>query len=423
MRVLIAATGSYGDIYPFVAIGREMKRRGHDVRFFSSAYFAPLAREHGLSAFGIGPVEAYENAIRNPNAFDPWKGFGLVADASLQYVAEAYRVMDEQVSPGDSVVIASTLSFAARLFQETRQVPTVAMHVAPVIFRSASKPARFLSSSLPPLPPVANRLLFWFADKLVVDPLFCPRFNRLRADLGLPPIRRMFGDWMHSSDLVVGLFPEWFGPPQPEWPRNLRLTSFPLYDGSGTEGLEEGASAFLAQAKRPVLFTAGTAATSAASFFAESVEACRIADLSGLLVTRYPEQIPRLLPPNVRHFQYLPFSVALPRVTAVVHHGGIGTTSQALRAGTPQLVRPFAFDQFDNARRLEELGVARWFPAKKYRARAVAEALLELTKSDAVRIAVLACKARLASDGGQDGVSSTCDVVLNLMARQAGAGR
>jgi UDP:flavonoid glycosyltransferase YjiC (YdhE family) len=417
MRVLIAATGSYGDIYPFVAIGREMKRRGHEVRFFSSAYFAPLAREHGLPAFGIGPVEAYEKAIRNPNAFDPWKGFGLVADASLQYLAEAYRVMDEHISRGETLVIASTLSFAARLFQETRNVPTVTMHVAPVIFRSASKPARFLESSLPPLPPAANRLLFWLADKLVVDPLFCPRFNRMRAGLGLPPIQRMFGDWMHSSDLVVGLFPEWFGPPQPEWPKNLRLTSFPLYDGSGAEGLEEEASTFLARAKRPVLFTAGTAATSATRFFAESAEACRIADRSGLLVTRYPEQIPRHLPPNVRHFHSLPFSVALPRVSAVVHHGGIGTTSQALRAGIPQLVRPFAFDQFDNARRLQELGVGRWFPAKRYRATAVAEALSEITSSEAVRRAVEACKARLASEGDCHGVSSTCDVVLKVMER------
>jgi UDP:flavonoid glycosyltransferase YjiC (YdhE family) len=418
MRVLIAATGSYGDIYPFLAIGREMKRRGHDVRFFSSAYFAPLARDHGLPAFGIGPVEAYESAIRNPNAFDPWKGFGLVADASLQYLAEAYRVMDEHISRGDTLVIASTLSFAARLFQETHGVPTITMHVAPVIFRSASKPARFLQSDLPPLPPMANRMLFWLADKLVVDPLFCPRFNRMRADLGLPPIRRMFGEWMHSSDLVVGLFPEWFGPPQPEWPRNLRLTSFPLYDGSGTEGLEEEASTFLARAKRPVLFTAGTAATFASRFFAESAEACRIADLSALLVTRYPEQIPSHLPPNVRHFRYLPFSVALPRVSAVVHHGGIGTTSQALRAGIPQLVRPFAFDQFDNARRIQELGVGRWFPGKRYRASGVAEALTELTSSDAVRGAVEACKARLASEGDGHGVSSTCDVVLELTERR-----
>jgi len=50
----------------------------------------------------------------------------------------------------------------------------------------------------------------------------------------------------------------------------------------------------------------------------------------------------------------------LPHCAAIVHHGGIGTTSQALAAGIPQLIRPMAFDQFDNANRIEKLGCGRW---------------------------------------------------------------
>lgn len=61
----------------------------------------------------------------------------------------------------------------------------------------------------------------------------------------------------------------------------------------------------------------------------------------------------------------MPFASLLPRVAAVVHHGGIGTTADAFRAGTPQLIVPFAYDQFDNGLRAKRLGVADVLLAKR----------------------------------------------------------
>ena len=76
-----------------------------------------------------------------------------------------------------------------------------------------------------------------------------------------------------------------------------------------------------------------------------------------MFLTQYPEQLPARLPNGVRHFNYIPFSTVLPRAAAFVHHGGIGTTAQALAAGVPQLVVPLAHDQPDNAVRIRHLGV------------------------------------------------------------------
>jgi len=67
--------------------------------------------------------------------------------------------------------------------------------------------------------------------------------------------------------------------------------------------------------------------------------------------------------------------VVFPRAAAVIHQAGIGTLSQAMRSGRPQLIVPFAFDQPDNARRAAELGVARVLPAKKVSSRALASEL------------------------------------------------
>jgi UDP:flavonoid glycosyltransferase YjiC (YdhE family) len=412
MRVLIAATGSYGDIYPFVAIGRDLKRRGHDVRFFASSYFTPLVERSGLTAVGIGSPDAYEAVIRHPDVFHPKKGIRLVARTNLEYLPEVYERMDEQIVPRETIVIGSTLAFAARLFQETRGVPTATVHLAPSLFRSAVAPPRFDESGLlEKLPAFVNRALFYVVDRLVVDPTFCPGFNRFRAGLGLPPVKGLFGDWMHQANVVVGLFPSWFAEKQRDWPGNIHLTGFPLEDGSKSgESLSQEAAKFLDSAKRPVIFTAGTAATTETRFFEESAEACRLAGIDGIFLTRYREQVPRDLPGNVRHFDYLPFSLSLPRVHALVHHGGIGTSSQALAAGVPQLVRPLAYDQFDNAHRLVRIGAARVLSPARYRAPAVAAALDELTGSEAVRAAALVLvKRKLES---YDAVSATADVIL-----------
>src|SRR5205823_5729755 len=104
----------------------------------------------------------------------------------------------------------------------------------------------------------------------------------------------------------------------------------------------------------------------------------------GLLLTRFPEQVPEGLPETICHVAYAPFSQVLPKAAALVHHGGIGTTAQALAAGIPQLVMPMAHDQPDNAARLERLGVGRTLYPKAYRGPAVAQRLGELLASEQV---------------------------------------
>ena len=91
-----------------------------------------------------------------------------------------------------------------------------------------------------------------------------------------------------------------------------------------------------------------------------AVNACRELNRPGLLLSTFPENFPPDLPETVRPLSYVSFSQLLPHCSAIVHHGGIGTTSQALAAGIPQLIRPLAFDQFDNASRVEKLGRGRW---------------------------------------------------------------
>src|SRR5207253_413252 len=125
----------------------------------------------------------------------------------------------------------------------------------------------------------------------------------------------------------------------------------------------------------------GSAMKQGKAFFAAAVEACVKLGRRGMLLTRFPEQVPSPLPDGIRHFEYVPFSQVFPRAAAVVHHGGIGTTAQALAAAVPQLVMHMAHDQPDNAARVLRLGVGRPISPKAFRAPAVAKALHALSSS------------------------------------------
>jgi len=183
---------------------------------------------------------------------------------------------------------------------------------------------------------------------------------------------------------VIGFFPDWYAAPQPDWPPQTRLTGFPCFDEGSDEVLPQEVEEYLRQGEAPLVFMPGSLMQGAEHFFAESVGACLKLGRRGILLTRFAHQLPGELPEEVRHFDYVPFSLLLPRAAALVHHGGIGTASQALRAGVPQLIHPLAFDQHDNAARLRRLGVGDRIDPSRFRAPAVAERLESLLTAPSV---------------------------------------
>jgi UDP:flavonoid glycosyltransferase YjiC (YdhE family) len=130
----------------------------------------------------------------------------------------------------------------------------------------------------------------------------------------------------------------------------------------------------------------------------------------GILLTQFAEQVPPSLPAGVRHFAYVPFSRLLPRAAALIHHGGIGTTAQGLRAGIPHLVMPMAHDQPDNAARLKRLGVGDWLKPAAFRGPAVAARLQRLLTDDTIPPA---CREVAARFHGVDPAAEACRVIEN----------
>jgi UDP:flavonoid glycosyltransferase YjiC (YdhE family) len=319
-------------------------------------------------------------------------------------------VLEGLWEPGRTVIGAQLLAFGARIFAEKHGVPLATIHLQPMAFLSVAHPPHSLPWLNERSPRPVRELFGWLADASGALALG-PSINGLRREVGLPPARRLLTRWVHSPDRIIGLFPEWYASPDPDWPPQARLTGFPLYDEADVTPPPPDLESFLDGSDPPIVFTPGSANLFAAGFFRAAVEACERLGRRGVLLTRHAEQVPRSLPPSVRHFGYAPFSLLLPRAAALVHHGGIGTVAQGLAAGIPQLVMPLSYDQPDNAVRLQELGVGKALPPKRFTGANCARALEELLASEEVRrrCAALAAKTR---EG--DPLAETCDLIEAL---------
>ena len=235
--------------------------------------------------------------------------------------------------------------------------------------------------------------------------------NELRRELGLDPVKHIIRDYWHSPQRVIGMFPPWFAPPPSDWPAGLTLTGFPLFDEPDLSPISRELEAFLRAGNAPIAFTPGSAMWQAHDFFDASVAACVKLGRRGLLLTRHRDHLPAKLPDSVLHVHYAPFSTLLPRCAAFVHHGGIGSSAQALASGVPQLVSPFTHDQPDNAARLLKLGVARIAAHSKYSGERVAGSMATMIESKDV---AASCREVASKFVGVDAIGRTCDLIESL---------
>ena len=360
MKIIITALGSGGDVFPFIVLGQALQQRGHTVVLMANPHFADAVDQAGLSLAPLGTESDYLAFLQQPGIWDNQSGFRLIWRYLIDLTPRILAAIEEYIIPGKTVLIGSTLSLATRLAQERHDLPATMIHLAPHCFLSAHA---FPVTSTRPLPgwlPLwARWTLLTVMDRLLIDATCAKSLNAVRTSLDLPPVRSVMRRWLHSPDLTIGAFPAWFAAPQPDWPPSAIATGFLQRHSPADNALPDSVQAFLDAGEPPLLFTPGTGMVQARAFFACAVQTVAQLERRALFVTGFSENLPDRLPPTILTAAYLPFDQLLPKVAAIIHHGGIGTVAAGLAAGIPQLVIPFAFDQFDNAVRVTRLGVGR----------------------------------------------------------------
>lgn len=352
-KVIVTAIGSAGDVHPLLGVARALALRGHDVVFCTHAPFEAIVRRCGFAFVPIGTAAEYEAAMENPALWDPRTSFRTLWQVIAPTLRPHYDAL-RALTDGDTVLVGTLWAFSARFMQELHGTPYVSVQVSPSTLLSAHAPPTHPRLTIParwPLP--VKAALMTLIERQVLDRTCGPALNAVRREFGLAPARRVLGRWLHSTDGVLCLFPGWFAPPQPDWPSNHQQSGFPLFNDIATPDEDVALDAYLAAGEPPVVFTAGSTRVDHAAYARAVADALRANGARGILLSPH-DAAPdgdRLL---VRRF--VPMRKLLPRCRALVHHGGIGTAALAFEAGIPQVVTPFAHDQFDNAQRVAVSG-------------------------------------------------------------------
>lgn len=366
-RIIIATTGTIGDIYPFVTLAQHLKARQHDVHMFLPEPYADFMQTQEVAYTLFGERAVFQATLDDPDLWNEHKGFGVVWKGLSPYFGVLREIVAAQPTTRPCILFCHPLLVPLAAIAKTVRpdLKILTAYLAPSNLCSSHDFLTLGSLKIPAWLPLSWRRGVWqLVHRFSVGPAMLPLLNAFRAQYALPAVDDFFAHVLTTPDAAIGLFPTWFAAKQPDWPSPLFETDFPLLPATAPT-LSPALHAFLAAGDKPIVFTPGSGHQQAASYFKIALNVLKKLGRRGLFLTYHADHLPASLPPEVMWVEHAPFDQLLPHVAALVHHGGIGTTATACRAGVPQLVIPYAFDQFDNACRVKKHGLGETILARQ----------------------------------------------------------
>lgn len=390
-RVVMAVSGTAGDILPLIALGSHLAARGHEVSLVSHAPFARQASAAGIEFESLDTVDEYEELLRSSEAL-----VGRVYD--LAHVGESvgwYHTADRRRREFSAV--------ADRV--HGRRAVVIGRYVSNSVAMAAAESegvGRAWSLVSP------HALAEATAIGELHGPAYLARVNAERAEFGLADVANWL-DWTEKVGVRLCLWPEWFAPDSAvgRSAANSSRVGFMPEDGND-EPLPGELWDFLADGDAPVVVTAGSGRMIARGFFSAAVGGALRTRRRIVLVSRFVDELPTWTGSEILRLQTAPLAKLLPRAAAIVHHGGIGTSATALAAAVPQLVLAEGVDRPDNGRRLHDLGVAEVLPPPAWTSANVAAALDRLT-APSLHQELQRCAALVRRDAGDGRAGRTVE--------------
>lgn len=402
MRILFVPFGSEGDINPLIWLAEGLAERGHTPVFMMTPHYARLIKRQGFAFVPMGTEEDFERFARDPRLWDRMQGPHMVVKGMVETLS-AYRTAFAETGGNFDLIVTSSFALGAASLAEKAGIPRLALHMQPVCLRSEFDCPLFMEELdwLRRSPRWVKRWFFRFIDFAFFRSAQKP-LNNFRREIDLPPLRHFFDEAVNGAQGIAALFPEWFAEPQPDWPTHLRLFGFPV--SRRRAELPAEVEAFIAAGDAPLVWTHGSANFDIEHFQKRAIAASCELGLRCLLVSL--DRPKGVLPEGVFHASHARFEDLFPRARAVIHHGGIGTTSKCVLSGVPQLIIPRSHDQPDNAQRIVRLGLGETLRYKEIDTPALPEILRKLLASQAV---VENCRRYRDKMQAEDRLPALCD--------------
>ncbi|MBO7564192.1 MAG: glycosyltransferase family 1 protein [Clostridiales bacterium] len=360
-----------GDVYPFIRLGKLLRIEGHDVTILTHCVYEEKAKAAGLRFLPVDTMEEYKDLNRDLSMLadpigrkDEYLRFHSLYHGKERLLREVGLI--EKVMTPESIIIARhRSSISGLLAAEKHHLRYASMILAPNYFSHME-----------------------LHDELFGD-AFCEEINAAREVLGLPPITD-WKDWTYSPKTILCGWPDWYSERDETWADSAvpigyipdpaqKEASAALADQEDLFGTETEIGSFLKEAEREnvktAIVTGGSSRMVSKDFYSTAIRSCILAGVSTIAVTPYDEFIPEDLPDSVLCVHSAPIRDIMKKVDIVVHHGGMGTISEAIDAAIPQVILPHLTDGPDNADRLAALGIASKFPPKMWDPEKIAESI------------------------------------------------
>lgn len=356
MSTIICETnGTDGDILPFIRIGKILKRKGHKVAIVTHGYYESKVKEADLDFIPLDTLVEYAKFI-NDNAsmcVNPQGYITFLKKNDLPRILPAYQKVKEYYEPNNTILLSKAPGFLSTIIAEKLDIPRIVIYLAPGFVMSEE-------------------------FSIMVYDLLKDDIQKIRAELGLNTPYSWRKLWK-SAEKYIGLWPEWFKAEHSFLHEEIEKIGF-VVDEKRDEEISDEITALLE--KDPILINSSSSSLYISSdFFTSTINACEELQQEAILVGRFKEFLPEKLPPQIHVYDQLPFGTLMPKVKAIIHHGGIGTTAQALASGLPQLLLAGGVDRPDNAMCVKQIGVGEYLLPTDWKTDKVISALKNVLSS------------------------------------------
>jgi len=408
MRIAIVAFGSTGDVLPYIALGKRLRAAGHDAWLCSADRYAEEAKAHGLPFVSCATWsderhrELMEALLAEPNTV---RHLDIIYGRARKDIVAVVPAVVGATARAE-LIVSHVLAIGGYAAARRHGTPLVTGHLFDGIIPSAAMSP--FGVNLGPL----NRALWAMVGRMVrkkTDPVF----NEALAAAGLPPERDILFSASHSRLLNLVAASPAISRVSPLTERRYQLTGFWFDDDETTP--DPALVAFVESGPPPAVIGFGSMMGIDAREWTRKV-------VAGVGQRRAVLQMGWAnlggdsdLPPNIFRAGVVPHRWLFPRASAVIHHGGAGTTAAAMRAGVPSAMVWFLGDQPTWGKRLARLGIApRAVRFSDFSAGWLDHTLQQLTNDQPMRVRAAELGARIRTE---DGLGEAVAAIEQLRAR------
>ena len=360
-RVTVMASGTRGDVQPAIALAKALVEQGHQVSLLAGKNFRRWIESHGLTAV---PTRVDMQALMESEGGREWVERGhnpLVQKRLMKKLIDRYgweMAMDswDACRNADAIISSFTSDTYASAFAEKLRVPQISMPLQPALI--ATRDGRSVPNA--PRPRGPSVLNLWFS-KALIEPfpwqLYGELTSRVRQELGLPPQTARENQVVRRRTLTLQAFSPSVVPHPADWPPNVHTTGYWFLDDSPVWEPPPELVSFLESGEPPIYVGFGSmTGRNAGQTTRLLVDSLEKSGQRAIVSAGWAESGDVRVPDSMFRIDDVPHSWLFPRVAAVVHHGGAGTTAAGLRAGVPSLIIPHFADQPFWGKRVHDLG-------------------------------------------------------------------